>query len=87
MPINNNLAFYSQLYFVSLQTDDGGGTSGRSSRGSDDDKLDRFLRIRLQRPHKPCGSGDSSTHAVSSNLCKYNVTYHFVRPLYCDYTC
>ncbi|KAJ2949000.1 hypothetical protein O0L34_g5940 [Tuta absoluta] len=42
----------------STQTDEGGGQSGRSSRGSEDDKLDRFLRSRLQRPHKPSASGD-----------------------------
>lgn len=52
----------------STQTDDGGGTSGRSSRGSDDDKLDRFLRSRLQRPHKPTASGDSSIYSMSTAL-------------------
>ncbi|XP_050350483.1 protein FAM117B-like isoform X1 [Nymphalis io] len=50
----------------STQTDDGGGLSGRSSRGSDDDKLDRFiLRSRLQRPHKTAASGEYSTHSMS----------------------
>ncbi|KAG6443811.1 hypothetical protein O3G_MSEX002996 [Manduca sexta] len=52
----------------STQTDEGGGTSGRSSRGSEDDKLDRFLRSRLQRPHKPLASGDYSAHTMSSTL-------------------
>ncbi|XP_045518342.1 protein FAM117B-like isoform X1 [Pieris brassicae] len=52
----------------STQTDDGGGVSGRSSRGSEDDKLDRFLRSRLQRPHKPSGSGDFSAHSMSPGL-------------------
>ncbi|CAK1551100.1 unnamed protein product [Leptosia nina] len=52
----------------STQTDDGGGVSGRSSRGSEDDKLDRFLRSRLQRPHKPSGSGDYSSHSMSPGL-------------------
>ncbi|XP_061716141.1 glucocorticoid-induced transcript 1 protein-like [Cydia pomonella] len=47
----------------STQTDEGGGASGRSSRGSDDDKLDRFLRSRLQRPHKPATS--DSAHSMS----------------------
>ncbi|XP_039753518.1 protein FAM117B-like isoform X2 [Pararge aegeria] len=49
----------------STQTDDGGGVSGRSSRGSEDDKLDRFLRSRLQRPHKTSASGDYSSHSMS----------------------
>ncbi|CAH0585695.1 unnamed protein product [Chrysodeixis includens] len=52
----------------STQTDDGGGASGRSSRSSDDDKLDRFLRSRLQRPHKPSASGDYSSHSMSTAL-------------------
>ncbi|XP_073955838.1 protein FAM117B-like isoform X2 [Choristoneura fumiferana] len=52
----------------STQTDEGGGTSGRSSRGSDDDKLDRFLRSRLQRPHKTTSSGDSA-HSMSPGFC------------------
>ncbi|XP_063536475.1 glucocorticoid-induced transcript 1 protein-like [Cydia strobilella] len=47
----------------STQTDEGGGASGRSSRGSEDDKLDRFLRSRLQRPHKPATS--DSAHSMS----------------------
>lgn len=49
-----------------MQTDEGGGTSGRSSRGSDDDKLDRFLRSRLQRPPKTTSSGDSA-HSMSQD--------------------
>ncbi|GBP74570.1 hypothetical protein EVAR_59505_1 [Eumeta japonica] len=47
------------------QTDDGGGSSGRSSRGSEDDKLDRFLRSRLQRPFKSSASSDYSTYSMS----------------------
>lgn len=58
-------------YLYIDQTDEGGGTSGRSSRGSDDDKLDRFLRSRLQRPHKPSASGDYSSHAMSPGFCKF----------------
>lgn len=53
------------------QTDEGGGASGRSSRSSEDDKLDRFLRSRLQRPHKPSASGDYSSQTMSTALCKY----------------
>ncbi|XP_013165191.1 PREDICTED: glucocorticoid-induced transcript 1 protein-like isoform X1 [Papilio xuthus] len=49
----------------STQTDEGGGASGRSSRGSEDDKLDRFLRSRLQRPHKASASGDFSGNTMS----------------------
>lgn len=59
------------MKIISFQTDDGGGASGRSSRSSDDDKLDRFLRSRLQRPHKPSASGDYSSHSMSTALCKY----------------
>ncbi|KAL4715996.1 hypothetical protein ACJJTC_013296 [Scirpophaga incertulas] len=48
----------------STQTDEGGGISGRSSRGSDDDKLDRFLRSRL-RSYKTSTSGDNSSQTMS----------------------
>nr|XP_032517301.1 protein FAM117B-like [Danaus plexippus plexippus] len=65
----------------STQTDDGGGVSGRSSRGSDDDKFDRFLRSRLQRPHKPSASGDYSSHSMSPGLwCRFGTGSVSLRP-------
>lgn len=60
-----------------MQTDEGGGTSGRSSRGSDDDKLDRFLRSRLQRPPKTTSSGDSA-HSMSPGFCKLISTFYLL---------
>lgn len=61
---------YISLFKKKFQTDDGGGISGRSSRGSDDDKLDRFLRSRLQRPHKPPAPVDYSANTMSTALCE-----------------
>lgn len=56
----------------STQTDEGGLSSGRTSRNSDDDKLDRFLRSRLQRTHKPANPGDYITNNMSpGSWCRF----------------